>query len=40
VTVTSYRQFDEAIRALNQSDYGLQGGVFTQDVNKVFHAFR
>lgn len=40
VTVTSYRQFDEAITALNQSDYGLQAGVFTQDVNKVFHAFR
>ena len=40
VTVTSYRQFDEAITALNQSDYGLQAGLFTQDVNKVFHAFR
>jgi glyceraldehyde-3-phosphate dehydrogenase (NADP+) len=25
---------------LNQSDYGLQAGVFTQDINKVFHAFR
>ena len=35
VTVTPYRQFDEAIAALNQSDYGLQAGVFTQDVNKV-----
>lgn len=40
VTVTPYRQFDEAITALNQSDYGLQAGVFTQDVNKVFHAFQ
>jgi acyl-CoA reductase-like NAD-dependent aldehyde dehydrogenase len=40
VTVTPYRQFDEAIQALNRSDYGLQAGVFTQDVNKVFHAFR
>ena len=40
VTVTPYRHFDEAIAALNQSDYGLQAGVFTQDVNKVFHAFR
>lgn len=40
VTVTPYRQFDEAIAALNQSDYGLQAGVFTQDVNKVFHAFQ
>lgn len=40
VTVTPYRHFDEAIQALNRSDYGLQAGVFTQDVNKVFHAFR
>ncbi len=40
VTVTPYRQLDEAIQALNRSDYGLQAGVFTQDVNKVFHAFR
>ncbi len=40
VTVTPYRQFDEAVQALNRSDYGLQAGVFTQDVNKVFHAFR
>ncbi len=40
VTVTPYRHFGEAITALNQSDYGLQAGVFTQDVNKIFHAFR
>jgi glyceraldehyde-3-phosphate dehydrogenase (NADP+) len=40
VTVTPYRQLSDAITALNQSDYGLQAGIFTQDVNKVFHAFR
>ena len=40
VTVTPYRRLDEAIEALNRSAYGLQAGVFTQDVNKVFHAFR
>jgi glyceraldehyde-3-phosphate dehydrogenase (NADP+) len=40
VTITPYRQLDEAIAAVNQSAYGLQAGVFTQDVNKVFHAFR
>lgn len=40
VTVTPYRQFEDAIEALNQSEYGLQAGVFTQDVNKAFHAFR
>ena len=40
VTVTPYRRLDEAIDALNASEYGLQAGVFTQDVNKIFHAFR
>lgn len=40
VTITPYHQFDEAIQELNCSAYGLQAGVFTQDVNKVFHAFR
>jgi glyceraldehyde-3-phosphate dehydrogenase (NADP+) len=40
VTVTRYRQLDEAIAALNQSDYGLQAGLFTQDINKIFHAYR
>jgi glyceraldehyde-3-phosphate dehydrogenase (NADP+) len=40
VAITSYRHFDEAIEVLNRSAYGLQAGVFTQDVNKVFHAFR
>ncbi|MFO0706703.1 MAG: aldehyde dehydrogenase family protein [Nitrospira sp.] len=40
VTVSSYRTFGDAIAALNQSDYGLQAGVFTQDINKIFHAFR
>jgi len=40
VTVTPYRRFSDAIAWLNQSDYGLQAGVFTQDINKIFHAFR
>ncbi|HSA62591.1 MAG TPA: aldehyde dehydrogenase family protein [Nitrospiraceae bacterium] len=40
VTMTPYRQLSEAIAALNQSDYGLQAGVFTQDINKIFYAFR
>lgn len=40
VTVTPYRHIGDAIAAMNQSDYGLQAGVFTQDVNKIFQAFR
>ena len=40
VTVTPYRQFQEAVDAINQSDFGLQAGVFTQNIDKIFHAFR
>ncbi len=40
VTVTPYRQISEAVALLNQSDYGLQAGIFTQDINKIFYAFR
>ncbi|MDF0643018.1 MAG: aldehyde dehydrogenase family protein [Nitrospira sp.] len=40
VTVTPYREFEEAVDALNRSDYGLQAGVFTQNVDRVFQAFR
>jgi glyceraldehyde-3-phosphate dehydrogenase (NADP+) len=40
VTVTPYRQLSDAIAMLNQSTYGLQAGLFTQDVNKIFYAFR
>jgi acyl-CoA reductase-like NAD-dependent aldehyde dehydrogenase len=40
VTVTPYRRLSDAIALLNQSAYGLQAGLFTQDVNKIFYAFR
>jgi acyl-CoA reductase-like NAD-dependent aldehyde dehydrogenase len=40
VTVTPYRQLTEAIAVLNESDYGLQAGIFSQDLDKVFYAFR
>jgi len=40
VTVTPYQEFEEALEAVNQSDYGLQAGVFTQNVDKIFQAFR
>ncbi len=40
VTVTPYRQLSEAVALLNQSDFGLQAGIFTQDINKIFYAFR
>lgn len=40
LTLTPYTRFDDALAALNNSEYGLQAGVFTQDVNKIFQAFR
>ena len=40
VTVTPYRHLSEAVALLNQSDFGLQAGIFTQDINKIFYAYR
>ncbi|HJU03801.1 MAG TPA: aldehyde dehydrogenase family protein [Nitrospiraceae bacterium] len=40
ITVAPYRRFEEALTALNDSAYGLQAGVFTRDINKLFHAYR
>ena len=40
VTVSSYRSFSDAVASLNHSDFGLQAGIFTQDVDRIFQAFR
>jgi len=39
VTVQSYADFDEALAAVNRSDYGLQAGVFTNDQRLAWRAF-
>jgi acyl-CoA reductase-like NAD-dependent aldehyde dehydrogenase len=39
ITVTPYDTFDEALRIANTSEYGLQVGVFTQNINRVMRAF-
>ncbi len=39
ITVAPYDNFDEAIRLANDTDFGLQSGVFTQNINRVLRAF-
>jgi glyceraldehyde-3-phosphate dehydrogenase (NADP+) len=39
VTVTPYRDFKSALEAVNASEYGLQAGVFTHNVGRIFEAF-
>jgi len=38
VSVVVYRDYDEALRMLGDSPYGLQAGVYTQDLRKAFKA--
>ena len=40
VTVTPYDAFEEALHQVNDSPFGLQAGVFTQDMNKIFRAYQ
>src|SRR6185369_2733124 len=39
VTVEPYDTFDQALRVLNNSPYGLQAGVFTRDAKLMFQAY-
>ncbi len=39
VVVSKYREFEDALAEVNDSDYGLQAGVFTSDLNKAWRAF-
>ena len=40
VTISPYQTFDEAIATVNDSRFGLQAGVFTNDINRAFQAHR
>jgi acyl-CoA reductase-like NAD-dependent aldehyde dehydrogenase len=35
-----FSDFKTAINTVNDSDFGLQAGIFTQDIHKAFYAFR
>ena len=39
ITLTRYRDFNEAVHLVDNSRYGLQAGVFTQDINRIMQAF-
>jgi acyl-CoA reductase-like NAD-dependent aldehyde dehydrogenase len=40
VSIVTYRDFGEALRLLGDSPYGLQAGVYTNDIAKAFEAVR
>jgi len=39
VVVYPYEDFGEALKGVNYSIYGLQAGIFTNDLKKAFHAY-
>jgi acyl-CoA reductase-like NAD-dependent aldehyde dehydrogenase len=39
VTVEPYDDFDQALRLVNSSRYGLQAGLFTRDAKLIFNAY-
>jgi acyl-CoA reductase-like NAD-dependent aldehyde dehydrogenase len=39
VTVQTYADFEDALRAVNDSAFGLQAGLFTRDVKRIFRAY-
>ncbi|MFC3038800.1 aldehyde dehydrogenase family protein [Virgibacillus xinjiangensis] len=40
VSILEYEDLDACIDELNESPYGLQGGIFTRDLDTAFHAAR
>jgi len=38
--VMKYDKFEDVVDAINDSEYGLQAGVFTNRVKDIFHAFK
>jgi acyl-CoA reductase-like NAD-dependent aldehyde dehydrogenase len=40
VTIAPYQTFEQALAMVNDSRFGLQAGVFTNDINRAFEAHR
>ena len=38
VSIVFYKDFEDALRMLGDSPYGLQAGIYTQDLRKAFRA--
>ncbi|MBN2734124.1 MAG: aldehyde dehydrogenase family protein [Methanomicrobiaceae archaeon] len=38
-TITRYDNFEDAIKYVNNSPYGLQSGIFTKDIGNILNAF-
>jgi len=39
ITIIPYDDFDQALSLANDTDYGLQAGLFTQNMNRIMRAF-
>jgi acyl-CoA reductase-like NAD-dependent aldehyde dehydrogenase len=39
ITLTPYTDFIDAVKMVDDSIFGLQAGVFTKDINRIFQAF-
>lgn len=39
VIITPYEEFGDALKMVNHSDFGLQAGVFTQNLNQILQAY-
>jgi acyl-CoA reductase-like NAD-dependent aldehyde dehydrogenase len=38
--INAYSTLEEAVDSVNRSDYGLQAGIFTKDIEAAFYAAR
>ncbi|MCP4746841.1 MAG: aldehyde dehydrogenase family protein [Desulfobacteraceae bacterium] len=39
ITIAPYETFDQAVELANDTNFGLQAGVFTQNMNRIFKAY-